>query len=225
MLVADVDRYDEDADACVMMTIHSAKGLEFPIVFLPGMEDGIFPGMQNITSGSDADMEEERRLAYVAITRAKKKLYIVHTKNRMLYGRTSHNPISRFVTEIPTELIYNDTPRSQDYRPQGIVFGSLAKEQTSYYGQKSSYSSTSTYSSRSNGVGDAITVGKSFSNPIKKSPSATFSEGDRVSHMTFGEGEIISVKPMGADILYEISFDKVGTKKLMATYAKLKKLN
>ena len=142
----------------------------------------------------------------------------------MLYGRTSHNPISRFVTEIPTELIYNDTPRSQDYRPQGIVFGSLAKEPTTYYGQKSSYGSSS-YTTRSNGVGDAITVGKSFSNPIKKAPSATFSEGDRVSHMTFGEGEIISVKPMGADILYEISFDKVGTKKLMATYAKLKKLN
>ena len=99
------------------------------------------------------------------------------------------------------------------------MFGSLAKEPTTYYGQKSSYTT------RSNGVGDAITVGKSFSSPVKKAPSATFSEGDRVSHMTFGEGEIISVKPMGADILYEISFDKVGTKKLMATYAKLKKLN
>ena len=225
MLVADVDKYDEDADACVMMTIHSAKGLEFPIVFLPGMEDGIFPGMQNITSGSDADMEEERRLAYVAITRAKKKLYIIHTKNRMLYGRTSHNPISRFVTEIPTGLVYNDTPRSQDHRPQGIVFGSLAKEQPTYFGQKSDYGATSSLSSRSNGVGDAITIGKSFTKPMKSTQTATFTEGDRVSHMTFGEGEILSVKPMGADILYEISFDKVGTKKLMATYAKLKKLN
>ena len=169
-------------------------------------------------------MEEERRLAYVAITRAKKKLYIVHTKNRMLYGRTSHNPISRFVTEIPTELIYNDTPRSQEYRPQGIVFGSLAKDQPASYTQKSSYG-TGNYATRSNGVGDAITVGKSFARPVKSASAAAFSEGDRVSHMTFGEGEIISVKPMGADVLYEISFDKVGTKKLMATYAKLKKLN
>ena len=129
------------------------------------------------------------------------------------------------MTEIPTGLVYNDTPRSQEYRPQGIVFGSMAKEQPTYYGQKSGYGSSFSNSSRSNGVGDAITVGKSFTKPMKSTPTATFSEGDRVSHMTFGEGEILSVKPMGADILYEISFDKVGTKKLMATYAKLKKLN
>ena len=83
-----------------MMTIHSAKGLEFPIVFLPGMEDGLFPGMQTITGGTD-EMEEERRLAYVALTRAKKKIYIYHTKSRLLYGRTTYNPLSRFVSEIP----------------------------------------------------------------------------------------------------------------------------
>ena len=103
-LVADVDRYDESADAVVMMTIHSAKGLEFPIVFLPGMEDGLFPGMQTITAGN-AEMEEERRLAYIAITRAKKALHVVHTRNRLLYGQTMYNPVSRFVSEIPASLI------------------------------------------------------------------------------------------------------------------------
>ena len=220
MLVSDVDKYDEDADACVMMTIHSAKGLEFPIVFLPGMEEGIFPGMQNINSGSDADMEEERRLAYVAITRAKTKLYIIHTKNRMLYGRTSFNPISRFVTEIPTRLVYKDAPAYS----RGSFFGSQ-----SYAGSQSTvktyYTAPTSTSSRSGGrVGDSVTIGKTFSKPVKNTGAPLFSEGDRVMHMTFGEGEILSVKPMGADVLYEISFDKVGTKKLMATYAKLKKI-
>ncbi len=224
MLVADVDRYDESADACVMMTIHSAKGLEFPIVFLPGMEDGIFPGMQTITSGSDDEMEEERRLAYVAITRAKKKLYIIHTNNRMLYGRTSHNPISRFVTEIPTSLIYRDGPprRNDVFSSYGSYgYGSGASQMRSSYSTPISTPRTSGGS----GVGDKLTIGKSFGTPVKNASSTRLSEGDRVSHMTFGEGEILSVKPMGADVLYEISFDKVGTKKLMATYAKLKKLN
>ena len=103
-LVADVDRYDESADAVVMMTIHSAKGLEFPIVIIPGFEDGIFPGIQNIVGNAD-DMEEERRLAYVALTRAKEQIYILHTKSRLLYGQTQYNPVSRFVTEIPEKYI------------------------------------------------------------------------------------------------------------------------
>ena len=222
MLVSDVDKYDESADACVMMTIHSAKGLEFPIVFLPGMEDGIFPGMQTIMSMSDADMEEERRLAYVAITRAKKKLYIIHTNNRMLYGKTSHNPLSRFVTEIPTSLIYRDAPprRNDSYSSYGSFSQGGASRTTSVY-----VSGTVNTKANYGGVGDKVTIGKAFSEPVKKGSVALLSEGDRVSHITFGEGEILSVKPMGADTLYEVSFDKVGTKKLMATFAKLKKLN
>ena len=220
MLVSDVDKYDESADACVMMTIHSAKGLEFPIVFLPGMEDGLFPGSQTIMSCSDAEMEEERRLAYVAITRAKQKLYIIHTQNRMLYGRTSYNPVSRFVSEIPSSLIYRDAPprRNDSYSS----FGGYGGTQT-----RTSFASTTTakHTSGVGGVGDKVTIGKAFSTPMKKGSGETFSEGDRVSHITFGEGEILSVKPMGADVLYEIAFEKVGTKKLMATYAKLKKIN
>ncbi len=198
-LVADVDKYDDNADAVVMMTIHAAKGLEFPVVFLPGMEDGLFPGMQTITGAPD-EMEEERRLAYVAITRAKDALYITHTKNRMLYGRTSYNPKSRFIDEIPEHLIKNDTPFARgDRAPR-------------------------TY------ISNSQNTGFDFGTSVKKTPSApqgslTLKEGDRVSHATFGQGEILSVRPMGADVLYEVIFDRAGTKKLMGTYARLRKIN
>ncbi len=201
-LVADVDRYDETADAVVLMTAHSAKGLEFPYVFLPGMEEGLFPSMQSITS-TNAEIEEERRLAYVAITRAKKELFIVHTNQRMLYGRTQFNPESRFLKEIPEELIAKE--RSPYDKPKKPVY---------------SYSETSFEHPRY----DTLTI-----NSIPKKPSAASAKevleaGDRVFHATFGEGDVISVKKMGADWLYEVIFDKVGTKKLMATYAKLKKI-
>ena len=208
-LVSDVDKYDDEADAVVMMTIHSAKGLEFPVVFLPGMEDGIFPGMQNIT-GSGADMEEERRLAYVAITRAKDKLCITHARERMLYGRTSYNPVSRFVGEIPAKLVEKDLPfaasREQYNAPRTYIRDS---QSTGYsYKPQSSPFAGGNSSKKSAPAGDT-----------------TLKEGDRVSHVTFGEGEILSARQMGADVLYEVIFDKVGTKKLMGTYARLKKLN
>ena len=218
MLVSDVDKYDESADAAVMMTIHSAKGLEFPIVFLPGMEEGIFPGQQTLMGG-DAELEEERRLAYVALTRAKKKLYILHTRSRMLYGRTTYNPVSRFVSEIPDKLLERDLP------PRRSDFGSSqGGSQYSSYGQPRTYISGGVAAGKPTGVGDSVTIGKTLFKQPTGGAKETFKEGDRVSHMTFGEGEIISVKPMGADILYEIMFDKVGTKKLMATYARLKKI-
>ena len=202
-LVSEVDKYDESADAVVMMTIHSAKGLEFPVVFLPGMEDGIFPGMQNILA-SDSEMEEERRLAYVAITRAKDKLYLVHTERRMLYGRTSYNPISRFVSEIPEYLIDKGEQRSKT-RPA-----------VDPYRKPSSYSTAFTQ--------DKVTVGKPLFSKPPQAGAGLFAEGDIVTHMTFGRGEILSVRPMGADTLYEVAFEKAGTKKLMATYARLKKV-
>ena len=198
-LVADVDRYDENADAVVLMTIHSAKGLEFPVVFLPGLEDGIFPGMQSILDPSE--LEEERRLAYVAITRAKERLFITHTKCRLLYGRTQYNPKSRFVEEIPSALIEEEGESA----PQFMGAQRIAQPQP-----------------QTRMRAEEITVGKPLVRSTPKAP--LFAEGDRVSHMTFGEGDILSVKPMGADTLYEIMFDKVGTKKLMATYAKLKKV-
>ncbi len=209
-LVADVDRYDDSADAVVLMTIHSAKGLEFPIVILPGMEDGIFPGMQNIV-GSTEDMEEERRLAYVALTRAKEQIYIFHTGTRLLYGQTQHNPISRFVSEIPEKLI--EKKGYESYYTPPTQSAKVYYQDTSYSIKQPAYKS------------EPISIGKPYNTPRKSASGELFAAGDRVRHMTFGDGEIISVKPMGADTLYEVVFDNVGTKKLMATYAKLKKIN
>ncbi len=197
-LVADVDKYDEKADAVVMMTVHSAKGLEFPIVFLPGMEDGLFPGMQSLM-GSEAEIEEERRLAYVAITRAKNELHITHTESRLLYGRTQYNPVSRFVKEIP-EHLFEGLP-ARPTRPEGRNYQKFHEE----------------------AAADSITVGRPLVRRTMENGEA-FGEGDRVLHRTFGEGEILSIKKVGADYLYEIVFDQVGTKKLMASFAKLKKI-
>lgn len=220
-LVADVDRYDESADAVVLMTIHSAKGLEFPIVVIPGFEDGIFPGMQTIV-GSDEDIEEERRLAYVALTRAKEQIYILHTKSRLLYGQTQYNPLSRFVTEIPEELIKRE--ESESYFTQNVnrgpkiyVSDGRVKDTPQYTTPPLKRSSERpTYSAEDS------TIGK----PIFKQRTATvekFVPGDRVKHMTFGEGEVLSARDMGNDTQYEVMFDKVGTKKLMANYSRLTK--
>lgn len=202
-LVADVDRYDESADAVVLMTAHSAKGLEFPYVFLPGMEEGLFPSVQAITATS-AEVEEERRLCYVAITRAKRELFIVHTNQRMLYGRTQFNPESRFLKEIPENLI--------------------AKEKSPYDNSKRPISSYNDTSFNARPSYDTLTINAAPKKPTPTGAKEVLSAGDRVFHATFGEGDVISVKRMGADWLYEVVFDKVGTKKLMATYAKLKKI-
>ncbi|MBE6583697.1 MAG: ATP-dependent DNA helicase PcrA [Ruminococcaceae bacterium] len=218
-LVADVDRYDESADAVVLMTVHSAKGLEFPIVVIPGFEDGIFPSQQTIL-GTD-DIEEERRLAYVALTRAKEKIYILHTKSRLLYGQTQYNPISRFVTEIPEQYVKREGNESTSgfygiTRPSVKVYFHDNTDADSRYTRTPAHSIS---------VGDNATVGKPI---IKPRPAVQTGDalkpGDRVRHMTFGDGEILSARSMGADMLYEVMFDKVGTKKLMATYARLKKI-
>ena len=207
-LVAEVDRYDEDADAVVMMTMHAAKGLEFPVVFLPGMEDGLFPGMQTIDAGQ-AEMEEERRLCYVALTRAKRELYILHTAQRLLYGRTGYNPLSRFVSEIPDALLEQSRPRSGGSAGRGL-YGSRgaapAPEQPRVYFSEHG--------------------APSAEKPAAKRPAAPreqFEPGDRVRHPVFGEGEVLSVRRMGSDTLYEVMFDTAGTKKLMASYARLRR--
>ena len=218
-LVADVDKYDTEADAVVLMTIHSAKGLEFPVVFLPGMEDGIFPGMQNIMGGAD-DMEEERRLAYVAITRAREQVIILHTRSRIWYGQTVANPLSRFVGEIPEECLEREDLTVEGLAKAAVVTPGVksATQHTGYY-ERPRRPKAPVHT-------DRLTVGQ----PV---PAATaearqsmnaLNPGDRVTHATFGEGEILSIKPMGADKLIEVMFDTAGTKKLMGTYAKLKKL-
>ena len=201
-LLTDLDNYDEKADSVVMMTIHSAKGLEFPVVFLPGMEEGIFPGMQSVYS--PGEIEEERRLAYVAITRAKEELYFTNASSRMLFGSTSRNTPSRFLKEIPPEMI--------DYT------GSI-----SY----SSYLPAAQRPKTSPASGVNVQRGFGFTKPAASPPSsdkAVYAIGDRVFHKAFGEGLVLSSKPMGGDCLVEIAFDKVGTKKIMTNFAHLKKL-
>ena len=194
-LYTDIEKYDQDADAAVMMTMHSAKGLEFPTVFLVGLEEGLFPGTRVLTEPEE--LEEERRLCYVAITRAKKKLYLSHAKQRMLYGRTSFNRVSRFVGEIPEECL----DQRKKTQPQ---------QRTNTYGSGYGYSDYSGY--RRTG---AYTQKSSVPKPKSAAPLLELAKGDQVTHTAFGDGLVLSVLKMNGDALLEVAFDQVGTKKLM----------
>ena len=199
-LYTDMDNYDKDQDCVVMMTMHSAKGLEFTNVFLVGAEEGIFPGIKAI--GEPDEMEEERRLCYVAITRAKKKLCISCARQRMLFGKTTANRVSRFVDEIPSEDI------EKRNIPQGYAFSDKTPFQ-------------SEFATRSGIRAKSKPVSAPVQSAPKSAPSPSFSMGDRVRHRAFGDGQIIKMTPMGNDQLIEISFDSGITKKLMLRAAAL----
>lgn len=214
-LISDIDSYNEDEDAVVLMTLHSAKGLEFPVVFIPGMEEGIFPGNQSMFS--DEDLEEERRLAYVGITRAKKKLYLISSQQRMLYGQTSRNMPSRFLREIPSSVIDDQSVvarRSTGFTSAHSGFSSGARG-------GSSYTSSSKIGSAKQSSNSAHKFGQA-GNAAQKS-NVDYKVGDTVSHKSFGTGTILTITPMGGDMLLEVAFDKAGTKKMMANYARLEK--
>ncbi len=200
-LVADIDNYDPEAEAVVLMTVHSAKGLEFPVVFLPGLEEGIFPSQQS--SYDPIELEEERRLAYVAVTRAKEKLFLTHTKERLMYGKTQYSKLSRFVSEIPQELLDLEKEQEAESAPvRDRMTAPITKPKPR--------------------VSDELTK-KPFSGVAKSEKQLeTFSVGDIVEHHIFGVGMITSAQRLGPDTMYEIAFDNVGTKKMMATYAKIK---
>ena len=204
-LYTDIEQYNESDDAVVMMTMHSAKGLEFPNVFLVGFEDGLFPGQRSI--GDKDEMEEERRLCYVAITRAKKSLTISYARQRMIYGRTSSSMPSRFLKEIPEACIV----KKGGFRPY------QAAASTGYDRPYSTYSSRPKprYHSESSMVSSKSAA-----------PMLELQQGDMVSHAAFGRGMVLTVTKMGGDALLEIAFDDIGTKKLMAKTASvyLKKL-
>ena len=206
-LMTDIDNYNSDIDAVVMMTMHSAKGLEFPEVFIVGMEDGVFPGTQSILN--PADMEEERRLAYVGITRAKQRLYLTNTRTRLIFGSTTHNPPSRFIKEIPDELVNKTgvTSYASQRRERDDDFShGFDDERTSNRPVRRGFSG---YTSAPQKPQAAV------------SSTASFKVGDTVKHKVFGTGVVLSAQPVGNDTLLEIAFDKSGTKKLMANYAKL----
>lgn len=198
-LVSDIDGYDETVDCAVLMTIHSAKGLEFPIVFLTGLEEGLFPGMRSMES--EDEIEEERRLCYVAITRAKNQLYITKTLSRTIHGKTTPSIESRFFREIPQEYLEDVTtlrPRiAKDLQELGFYnFTPVKKER--------------------------------YVKPVKSAEENEFRHfkaGDIVEHRKFGRGEIIKATPVGNDCILEIEFESVGLKRLMAAFAKVKKIN
>ena len=220
-LVSDIDSYNEDDDCVVLMTLHSAKGLEFPVVFIPGLEEGIFPGNQSLYS--DEELEEERRLAYVGITRAKEKLYLINARQRMLYGTTNRNAVSRFVKEIPQDI----TDDRSIYQQKTYAFGSSFTPDNDYYSfgtpkKDHKYSRSRQICDPKQSSSAAHQFGQAgSSNPA---PNVDYSTGDTVRHKSFGTGVILSTQPMGNDVLLEVAFDKAGTKKLMANFAKLEKL-
>ena len=208
-LQTDIDNYDADADSCVMMTLHSAKGLEFPVVFIAGMEDGIFPSMSSVLNPDE--LYEERRLAYVGITRAKEKLYLTKTNSRMLFGYTTHNKASRFINEIPDELI--------DFTGGGSLYNNFTSQSDS----------SGLFSS------DRISIGEANKSPYSKKLFGGFTKpavqsgtvynvGDVVLHKVFGKGMVMKAEKMGSDTMLEIAFDKAGTKTLMANFSKMQKI-
>ena len=201
-LYTDLDKLEESADGVVMMTIHSAKGLEFPVVFLVGAEEGIFPGARAI--GEHAELEEERRLAYVAITRAMRKLYITAAQQRMLFGRTSSNRISRFVEEIPEEHL------EKGYVPKGYGYSDPPRG----FDRERPAGGWNRGGGRS-GVKAPAPVRPVVTPATAQAAPPSFRVGDRVRHKSFGPGEIVKMTPMGGDFLVEIAFDTAGSKRLM----------
>ena len=239
-LISDIDSYNADADQVVMMTIHSAKGLEFPYVFLVGMEENIFPGSMSLYS--EEDLEEERRLAYVGITRAKQELYISHCATRMLYGRTCYNEPSRFLSEI--DPAYLETTRSPALeRPSRPSWGSLGDTvpggASGYSGPsgraaapRSGYLNREYNAPARGGAGRAPAFpGAPAARPAAPRPAAApagakrYAPGDVVMHKVFGRGVVTRVTPAAGDLIVEIRFDKVGVKKTMANFAPLTKVS
>lgn len=214
-LISDIDSYNEDEDAVVLMTLHSAKGLEFPVVFIPGMEEGIFPGNQSMFS--EEDLEEERRLAYVGITRAKKKLYLISSQQRMLYGQTSRNMPSRFLREIPSSVIDDQSVvarRSTGFTTPRTAYANASRNELGH----SSHNKIGSYTQSSSSAHKFGQAG----NAAQKN-NIEFKVGDTVCHKSFGTGTVLTITPMGGDMLLEVAFDKAGTKKMMANYARLEK--
>lgn len=200
-LYSEADRDDGSDNKVTLMTVHSAKGLEYKNIFVIGLDDGIFPSSRSFDS--EADMEEERRLAYVAITRAKERLYLTNASQRMLFGQTQRNVTSRFMREIDPSLIEKHDHAAAMRKQLGESDKTLTEVHSTSLQQQ---------------------LARNKSRSVGAKTSETYTAGERVSHNIFGEGTIVSVKPMANDSMLEIAFEKVGTKKIMANYAKLKKL-
>lgn len=231
-LVSDIDAMNDENGAVALMTMHSAKGLEFPVVFIIGMEENIFPTSRAKNDMSTSAMEEERRLCYVGMTRAKQKLYLINARMRTLFGNESFNRASRFIDEVPEELITSENRK----KAEAFGFGSAASSYSgtsSGYG-KSSYSSSGSYSQRQSGQSsnsrysvDCHSLGKSKPAPAAapatpKPVAKNFEKHQRVTHEKFGEGTITDISGSGSSMLVAIDFDSVGVKRFAAAYAPIK---
>lgn len=232
-LVADIDSFDENSDYVVLMTLHSAKGLEFPNVYLAGLEDGLFPSYMSITSdNSQAEIEEERRLAYVGITRAKKNLTITSARVRMVRGQTQYGKVSRFVREIPPELlsgkIYEPKTKEEPieqstFQKARKAFRTVPSYGGSGYGKEvgEGYGSTFRSSKATKPVYTKVENQRDFGSA---GGALSYQVGDRVRHIKFGDGEVMAIVSGGRDYEVTVDFDKAGTKKMFASFAKLKKV-
>lgn len=214
-LVADIDSLTDDNDYVVLMTLHSAKGLEFPNVYLAGLEDGLFPGYMAITADDPMDLEEERRLCYVGITRAMTDLTITCAKQRMIRGDTQYNKISRFVEEIPGNLLTRAVKQKPAVKPQSETstqsFGRAGSKLNPLFNTRNVYQNKSYQTT-------------SFASNSTSKISLEYTNGDRVKHIKFGEGTVQQIVEGGRDYEVTVQFDKVGTKKMFASFAKLKKV-
>ena len=230
-LVADIDSLDEDQDYVVLMTLHSAKGLEFPHVYLAGMEDGLFPGYMTITGDDAEEMEEERRLCYVGITRAEEKLTLTCARKRMVRGETQYNRLSRFVGEIPLELLDTGRSTAGTARSAGTAWSagtaqSAGPARSAGTGAPRGGSLSSTAGRHASGSGkqpfSALTKGSQLT--AQKSGRPSYDVGDRVRHVKFGDGTVLDIREGGRDYEVTVEFDTAGVRKMFAMFARLVKI-
>ena len=230
-LVADIDSLDEDQEYVVLMTLHSAKGLEFPRVYLAGMEDGLFPGYMSINAGDREELEEERRLCYVGITRAEQELTLTSARRRMVHGETQYNPMSRFVKEIPRELLDTGNKKFTQETEMPAQQNTYARARETFRAQAFAGALGGMTPAKNQGVGKPLTGSQALASLQKGSQLAAggngplgYEVGDRVRHVRFGEGTVTDIKEGGRDHEVTIEFDSVGTRKMFAKFAKLVKV-
>lgn len=230
-LVADIDSLDEDQEYVVLMTLHSAKGLEFPRVYLAGMEDGLFPGYMSINAGDREELEEERRLCYVGITRAEQELTLTSARRRMVHGETQYNPMSRFVKEIPRELLDIGNKKFTQETEMPAQQNTYARAREAFRAQAFGGAFGGMAPAKNQGTSKTVTGSQALASLQKGSQLAAggngplgYEAGDRVRHVKFGEGTVTEIKEGGRDHEVTIEFDSVGTRKMFAKFAKLVKV-
>jgi DNA helicase-2/ATP-dependent DNA helicase PcrA len=230
-LVAEVDSLDDREDKVLLMTLHSAKGLEFPVVLLGGMEDNLFPSRMSLMSEDEDAVEEERRLCYVGITRAKERLYMSAARQRMMHGASNYNPVSRFIKEIPEDVIQINGSGAFALRRQQAALDEARSTKASLGASVSnkpySYGSN-TGNSASVGGGKSYSFGSgkpAFGKEFKIEPlKIDYQVGDRVRHVKFGNGVVTELVSGGKDYEVTVDFENVGVKRMFASFAKLKKI-